>query len=228
MGFQFKGSLSYEDTHKRARPLSWNGVTGLQTRYRVFQSTPGTGSILIHFTPSGARSFLRQPASEVHDLSVPLSLVTDVRNLEQLQDDLFTAMDDQTRLHAVESYLERIWEPSSEDQLVSCALSTIHKRGGLIRIQNLADILGTSLSPLERRFKDIVGTSPKRYAGLVRLNTLFDLIAGASGSFAELALRMGFHDQSHFIHEFKSMTGLTPQSFLEQQPPKDEFLQFED
>jgi AraC-like DNA-binding protein len=33
-------------------------------------------------------------------------------------------------------------------------------------------------------------------------------------SLTEIAFATGFHDQSHFIHAFKRMTGHTPKAFL--------------
>jgi AraC-like DNA-binding protein len=76
--------------------------------------------------------------------------------------------------------------------------------------------LHVSQSPLEKRFREAVGTSPKKFASIVRFKNLIRDRAPGS-SLVELAYEGGFYDQSHFIKEFKNFTGDTPESYFKGQ-----------
>lgn len=69
---------------------------------------------------------------------------------------------------------------------------------------------------LERLFQYHVGLSPKRYARLLRIARSRELIrqGGAAVSLADTAYAAGYFDQSHFIHDFKAVTGFTPGGYL--------------
>ena len=93
------------------------------------------------------------------------------------------------------------------------ALALIHRSKGDIRIRDLMDQLHISQSPLEKRFRQAVGTSPKKFASIVRLkNVVQHYNVGAS--LTELGYEAGFYDQANFIREFKTFTGETPEKFF--------------
>jgi methylphosphotriester-DNA--protein-cysteine methyltransferase len=66
---------------------------------------------------------------------------------------------------------------------------------------------------LEKRFRNIVGASPKKFASIVRLqNVVKNYTSGES--LTHTAFESGYYDQAHFIHDFKQFTGDSPQKFL--------------
>lgn len=86
---------------------------------------------------------------------------------------------------------------------------------GLLRsgraVAEVADLLGTSQSTLSRRFRRAVGMTAKHYQRLLRLECIVGLAASdPSPDWAEIAVRSGCYDQSHLVHEFSELTGLTP------------------
>jgi len=69
---------------------------------------------------------------------------------------------------------------------------------------------------LIRLFRAEVGLSPKEYARVRRLQAaLRQLGAGATGG-AHIAAHIGYFDQSHFVREFRSFTGMTPTQYRRQ------------
>jgi AraC-like DNA-binding protein len=58
-----------------------------------------------------------------------------------------------------------------------------------------------------------VGTSPKKFASIVRLKHVIHQY-NPDHSLTELAYEAGFYDQAHFIKEFKLFTGATPEKFF--------------
>ncbi|MCX7068287.1 MAG: helix-turn-helix domain-containing protein [Methylococcales bacterium] len=79
----------------------------------------------------------------------------------------------------------------------------------------LAQKLGLSKRTLERRFQLHIGTTPKKYAHIVRLrNALFQ--RQTLSSWADVAHFTGYYDQSHLINDFQALYGLSPDTLYPQ------------
>ena len=92
------------------------------------------------------------------------------------------------------------------------AAELVESSRGMIRVDGLADTLGTTTRTLERMFREHAGMSPKKFIRLVRFqNILSRLRSGAaSTNLAEFANEWGYADQSHFIRDFKSLMQTSP------------------
>jgi len=66
---------------------------------------------------------------------------------------------------------------------------------------------------LERVFKKATGLCLHNYVVMLRVERAKDILAGTSRPIADIALELGFADQSHFSNVFKQTTGLSPRSF---------------
>jgi transcriptional regulator GlxA family with amidase domain len=71
-----------------------------------------------------------------------------------------------------------------------------------------------SVRQMERCFAEHVGTTPKMFSRLMRLQTALEM-SRRSGqpAWAETALAAGYFDQSHMVREFRELTGETPVGF---------------
>lgn len=79
----------------------------------------------------------------------------------------------------------------------------------------LAAQLGVSHGHMDREFIEIVGLSPRALSRILRLRTLLaSLDVYGSVNWAELAAKLGWFDQSHFIRDFKRHTGVTPSEYV--------------
>lgn len=213
LGFQFRGRLSLLDSTGEAHTLAPHGVTGLHEKSRTFISPGGFGSVLVRLEPWAGRHLLGLPAAEVTGLSLGLDAFISRTDLETFNTELAQASSDTARLDLVSMFLDRILKPVEHDRLTERAITLIVQRQGLLRIGDLIDELGTSHSPLVRRFQEQVGIGPKAFGSLVRLRQLLPILSSWQGNITDLAVQMGFHDQSHFIHEFRKMTGLSPRQY---------------
>jgi AraC-like DNA-binding protein len=212
LGFQYKGKLSHlTDTNETL--LSKSGVSGLSDLYKIFKNSPDIGTVLVFFTETGATHFFRQPLHELFKESISLDNFMLQSELLILEEQLAEANTDAERIFVVEKFLLARIRPAEPDKMVLAALALIHKSKGTIRIKELADQLNSSQSPLEKRFRQAVGTSPKKFASIVRLKHAIKMKASSS-SLTELSYELGFYDQAHFIKEFKSFTGDTPENYF--------------
>lgn len=82
-------------------------------------------------------------------------------------------------------------------------------------IGDIAAALGVSRRELVDAFRHATGTTPKRYAQLVRFHRLIDAVHAGAGrpDWAGLAVHAGFYDQPHVIREFRRFSGWTPAEY---------------
>lgn len=83
----------------------------------------------------------------------------------------------------------------------------------VITLSDLASVSGLSRFHLVRVFQKHVGVSPMRYLERSRIERAQRLICQAELSLAQIALEVGFSDQSHFTRRFKYHVGQTPASY---------------
>ncbi|XZG70811.1 AraC family transcriptional regulator [Chitinibacteraceae bacterium HSL-7] len=76
-------------------------------------------------------------------------------------------------------------------------------------LDELAAEVGVSRYHLVRRFKAWCGLTPHAYLLDCRINEARRLLAGDM-PLAQLALELGFADQSHFVHAFRQRVSVTP------------------
>jgi AraC-like DNA-binding protein len=85
-----------------------------------------------------------------------------------------------------------------------------------LRVDELAASLGYSPRYLHYRFSDVFGMPPKQFIKLVKINHALKYIYDRDGerNLSSIAHEVNYHDQSHFIREFKSICGKTPKEVL--------------
>ncbi len=212
MGFQFQGKLYHFQDGKEVL-LSQSGVTGIIDSYRVFKSSKDIKTVLVFFKDGGASAFFRDPIHELFQSSVSLDnffLRSELLLFEEQLCDATTHLD---KIRIVERFLLARMKVQKPDLIVSRAHNLIYQSRGSIQIIDLCQQLNISQSPLEKRFRKVIGASPKKFATIVRFkNIIHDSIH--SPSLTALAYESGFYDQSHFIKEFKGFTGDTPKKYL--------------
>ena len=211
MGFQYSGKLSYTDNNRQL-PLATAGITGLRDSYRNFTNTAGIGSILVVFREHGAARFIRSPLHELFGESLSLEHFFDRSVLAEIEERLALASDDKSRINLVQEFLISQLNTRPPDLLVSRALEYIHASCGTIRMSALAGLLHTSASPLEKRFRQEVGASPKKFATIVRAQTMLAAMDNGNRQYADYL--SAYYDQAHFIKDFKKFASITPEQYL--------------
>ena len=82
-----------------------------------------------------------------------------------------------------------------------------------LSMHDLAGVTGLSDSHFARAFKQSVGLPPHRYVMQRRIDIAADLVRDTDRLLTEIALHVGFSDQSHFTRTFASVKGETPSRF---------------
>jgi AraC-like DNA-binding protein len=79
---------------------------------------------------------------------------------------------------------------------------------GQATIAELQNITGLSERQFERKFKSIIGFTPKHYSRIIRFQHARKKFATRL-TFADLAYECNYADQSHFIREFREFSGMS-------------------
>ncbi|BEL03972.1 hypothetical protein Q0Z83_021630 [Actinoplanes sichuanensis] len=191
-------------------------VVTMPTRAWEFGYPPWTRSVGVHFKPWGVAPFLPMPAAELCDRPVTVEQVWGRAAVAELRDRLATADEPRAMLALLEEELIRRLGETAGLGLVRHTSGVIAAAGGAVAIGDLSVAAGVSGTHLARRFKDLVGVTPKRLARTHRFAaTMFALDPAAPIDWSELAGRAGYFDQAHFGHEFRAFTGLTPTRYVE-------------
>lgn len=82
-----------------------------------------------------------------------------------------------------------------------------------VRLGQLADQVRLSPRYFSTLFKHSVGIPPHRYVLRECIHEAEKLLTTGRMSISEVALSLGFSDQSHFSQTFRKMTGFTPKRY---------------
>ncbi|MFT4015393.1 MAG: helix-turn-helix domain-containing protein [Agriterribacter sp.] len=211
IGFQYRGQLATIKNNTEDK-LKSAGITGISDGYKVFKNSPDIGTILVYFTEIGFTHFASHPANELFNLSLSLGDIFDKNKVEEVEDKLTVATTDSQRIEVVEQFLLSQLKDIETDALIIEAVKLIYQSKGIIRVKELNEKLFISQSPFEKRFRKVVGTTAKKFASIVRFNSVLDNMSETK-SLTEICYENNFFDQAHFIKDFKQFTGETPEKF---------------
>jgi AraC-like DNA-binding protein len=212
MAFRYGGNIT-DVTRVHPDQLPSSLITGLKKSPRLINYTAGTGNMLVLFKAAGAAAFFKQPLHELFEASVPLDNFIAPDQLTLIEEQLAEAINNQQRVIIIEQFLIKHIENYKQDQLIISALQKIRLSKGQIKIKELADAHYLSQDAFEKRFRRVVGTSPKQFSTIIKIKSIVEG-KPETGSLTQMALEAGYFDQPHFNKEFKLFTGLSPSDFF--------------
>ncbi len=91
----------------------------------------------------------------------------------------------------------------------------IENSKGQVKTLEIAQEVCLGIKQFERNFSKYVGLNPKKFASIVRFQNVLQMKRKfKNANMYQLAFENGYYDQSHFNHDFKSLTDLTPRNFF--------------
>ena len=172
----------------------------------------------VHFKPGGAFPFLGLPAGELADTHVDLETLWGP-SAGRLRERLCEARTSAERFQLLqEALLGRLCHRAEQHYAVSAALEMFGKNRAGPRVREAAKYLGLSQRRLIQVFKAEVGMTPKLFSRIQRFQQTRTFIQhNPSINWADLAVDLGYFDQSHFIREFLEFSGLSPTDYINRQ-----------
>lgn len=107
--------------------------------------------------------------------------------------------------------LHKVYTDDPRYDKLALALKTIQTEyHRSIRISDLANQSGLSLSQFERLMRSLVQLTPRQYLTSQRVKAASDLLRSSTKSLASIATECGFSDQASFSKQFKAITSISP------------------
>jgi len=114
-----------------------------------------------------------------------------------------------------EALLSRMCHGVEKHYAVSTALEMFRKNHAGPTVREAAKYLGLSQRRFIQIFKDEVGLTPKLFSRIQRFQQTRTFIQhNPSINWADLAVDLGYFDQSHLIREFLEFSGLSPTDYI--------------
>jgi AraC-like DNA-binding protein len=187
-------------------------------RDRFTYEFTGRGHVFgVKFRPGAFLPFLRGRVSQLTDQVRPLATLWGTADAERLASDLAHAADLEDLAAVAERHLRAHWPDA--DPAVAQVGRIVHALlydRSVARVDDVATRFGLSSRQLQRLFQRYVGVSPKWVLQRYRLHeAAARLTEGTSGTWAEVAVELGYFDQSHFIRDFTRAIGMTPVAYAD-------------
>lgn len=181
-----------------------------------FRSLGKNTMLGIRFFPHTAACFLPEEISLFND---QVSDFKDVvgKPVATLHEKLLEASTLGQRIELLDTYL--LAQLSKQEKnlnklpLISKVMHELKQADFFEHIEQVAARYGISSRYLQKIFLEYTGLTPKLYSKINRFQNSLLLLGEKDRSLTSIAYDCGYFDQSHFIRDFKSFTGLTPSAF---------------
>jgi len=182
------------------------------------------GSVMVEAGDVAPKSHTDVKAIDVNSLDVGLldAVVRLVRLLETPAEVPFLAP------LITREIIYRLWMGAQRDRLrhiaalggytshIAKAIERLHQDFDQpLRIDSIARELGMSVSGFHHHFKAVTAMSPLQFQKRLRLQEARRLMLGEGLDATSVAYRVGYHNDSHFSREYKSLFGLPPMRDME-------------
>jgi AraC-like DNA-binding protein len=185
-------------------------VVGVRARYEVVDTADMEELAGIVFRPGGFAGLFRERADLFFERSIPLDDIWAGARLTERLSELPAPVD---KLRTLEVLLnQRFHKGNRRSELVEQGIHLFRDPG--LSVAQCAQSVGVSERRLSQVFCEQVGMGPKAWSRIHRFQVaLRALHNGVDVPWAELALRCGYYDQSHFANDFRAFSGLNPTTY---------------
>lgn len=189
------------------------GVHGVGTR-RFAAELDGKGwAFGVKFRPGGFFPLYQRDVCELTEIERPIADVFGAEGAA-LETAVLSRGADTSSVDLFERFIAERAAADANVEVASRAVDLARSDPAMGRADVLASRAGMTTRTLERLFQRYVGVSPKWVLRRLRIHEACERVAaGNAPRWSELAHDLGYADQSHFIREFKSQVGCTPQVY---------------
>jgi len=202
---------------------------GQITRPLAIRSNGRHTMLGIRFLPHSASSFLHDEIGLFNDQVADACDILG-RSVKTLHLQLLDTKTLHERISLMEDYLLQRLSGQGKmmigiDRLAGIVTS-LQQYATATSIHDIASEYGMTARYLQKIIYRHTGLSPKSFNKIARFQQSLRLIAKNDQPLTAIAYDCGYFDQSHFIRDFRSFTGLTPSAYLENKFPVNQvFLQ---
>ena len=191
---------------------SW--ISGARADFIVIDVLQKTSMIGVHFRPGGAAAFLGMSADELTARVEPTDSIWGAAMID-LRTAILEAHSVDGKFDLLDQFLrERLKVPDRGDG-IAYAIRRLTECPEVKGMADLAGELGISQKHFISLFRARVGLAPKKFCRVRRFNkALHEIETNRALDWAGIAAQTGYYDQSHFIRDFHSFSGMNPSAYL--------------
>jgi AraC-like DNA-binding protein len=208
-------TLQYSDpvySTINGKPEVVNNVTVsgyISKKYEFFTPASVIKLLLVEFTDTGMYAMLHENSTAFANSSVDLMDVIPRRFQQEICEALYETQDITRKVSLVENFLRQLLPNKTcrKLQIIQSVLKSMASSNYTLPTHTLAKKHQYSERSLQRTFKEIIGISPKTYSRTERFNRSLNKMISMEDVFPTPD---EYHDQSHFIKDFKTFSGYAP------------------
>ena len=189
-------------------------ICGQQTSYYDLSLSGKTGMILIVFKPHGVKPFLNLPIDDLLNKNLSMSDLIKSEAID-LEDKLCNSKNNRQRIIQLEKFLIKRLTSNKDFERIEHAIKIIENSKGQMKSKAVAQEVCLGIKQFEKTFSKHVGLNPKKFSSIIRFQNVVQMkMKDENVNMYQLAFDNGYYDQSHFIHDIKNITGLSPREFF--------------
>jgi AraC-like DNA-binding protein len=184
------------------------GINDVPVTYRLPEAQR---TIYVRFKPGGLYAFTKVHQVELNNVVIDSKFIFGP-SFEILWEAVASSKCPAEMISHVEDFfMKRLNAAIPTTPLVSYMLDEFH-----LPLTQLAKRTGYSAKYLTKTFQKFIGVGPKNFQRIQRFKASISYLNQVPGriDWAEIVFRHGYHDQAHFIKDFKNFSGLSPQNYL--------------
>ncbi len=167
----------------------------------------------VSFHPHALHVFFGLDASELTNQTPDIQLL-DKKELTHL---LINVKSHEDRVNLLQHYFSEKVSVRKSDIIIENLLGRnwLDKPDCEISLASVASHYKISERQLQRRFKQSVGVSARKFSQIATFEKSLKVLSSANyGDLTQIGYDMGYADQSHFIRNFKLFSGISPYEFV--------------
>jgi AraC-like DNA-binding protein len=176
----------------------------------------GSGRVLgVKFRAGGFYPFLGHAVGDLANRDVPVMQVFggEAAGWEDL---ILSQPDEPAMIARIEGLLgPYLPMPDPIVDRIGQIMAAIRQDRSITRVEQVVATSGYSMRALQRLFHAYIGVSPKWVIQRYRLHEAAEQLAAGTRNLADLAAELGYFDQAHFIHDFRTTVGQTPHAYAQ-------------
>lgn len=214
--FHKKSPLFIPELNKFQSPFTISGQVNFPAHVC---SAKDTEMVVTVFHPHTIKTFINVSPSSFYNLEIS-GYDIENKSLNELASQIFDC-DDTTRcIQTIEHWLCSTLRDKSVSHLnrIDPVIKNILAAPST-SVTELADIACLGRKQFERIFNHYIGMNPKEYTRIVRFQKSLWLLQNRQNDHIDIAYTNGYADQAHYIRDFKTFSGYTPQKLISKYRP---------
>jgi AraC-like DNA-binding protein len=208
------GNMNKKLHHVKSHQIGLVGMSDHPTIVDTESEGP-VGIAGIEFNAAGAYRFFH---FNLKNISHTLQQLTDLlpATARELEEKLQEAENVEIKINIIQRFLLALYHQAEKDNLYEFCIRQIEATAGNIRINELEKQTGYSSRWLNMKFETLLGMSPKNLNSIIRFQQHYQaMIANPGSFFNQKNFFDHYHDESHFIKNFKRYTGFAPSRIIQ-------------